>query len=76
MNKLMTRLEKLTEFQTRGENIRKRVEGLQAEGETLDKEFAEWMKRELGLTGQHHVSDILKVALETSIEPTSKIIAP
>jgi hypothetical protein len=74
VNKLMTRLEKLTEFQTRGANIAMRVKTLQTEGQSLDMEFNNWLKTELGLDGQHHVSEILKVALETSVEPTPKII--
>jgi hypothetical protein len=76
MSKIMKRLETLAEFKTKSENLRARTMGIQAEGEALDKAFAEWMTAEFGLKGQHHISDILKVALETSIEPTSKIIAP
>lgn len=74
MSKLMTRLEKLNDFKNRGDNLRARTVGLQAEGQALDTEFGDWLKTEFGLTGQHHVSEILKVALETSVEPTPRII--
>ena len=74
MSKLMTRLEKLSEFQKRGEAIKVRMAGLQADGAALDNEVGEWLEKELGLKGNHHITEILKVALETSVEPKPQII--
>ena len=74
MSKLMTRLEKLTEFQKRGDAIKARMAGLQADGNALDAEVGQWLETELGLKGNHHITEILKVALETSIEPKPQII--
>lgn len=68
MSKLMTRLEKLTDFQNRGENLKARALGLHAEQKALDDEFTKWLENEFGAKGQMHLSDILKIALETSYE--------
>ena len=76
MSKIMKRLEKLNDIHNRGANIKARAMGLQAESQVLDDELGKWLQEELGLSGQHHISEILKVALETSIEPKPKIITP
>jgi hypothetical protein len=71
MSKLMSRLAKLKEFQDKGENLRARSIGIEAEAQALDKEFAEFLKSELGVSGQNvHMSNVMFKLLEQSIEPT------
>lgn len=75
VSKVMERLKKLEEFDTRGAAIRARAQAIQNESQNLDVEFTKWLETELGLKGNHHISEILKIALETSFEP-SRIITP
>jgi hypothetical protein len=75
MSKLMTRLEALSEFQKRGADIKAKAAEYQRQAQALDKEFGEWLETEFKAQGDLHLSDILKLALESSIEP-SRIIKP
>jgi hypothetical protein len=71
MSKLMTRLAKLKEFQDKGDNLRARSVGIEAEAQALDKEFSEFLKAELGVSGQNlHMSGVMLKLLESSVEPT------
>jgi uncharacterized protein YhaN len=74
MSKIMTRLAKISEFEAKDRNISDRQNGLRAEADNLQKEIAEWMSTELGLSGNVTLPQILKTVLETSIEPASPSI--
>ena len=69
MSKVMERMEKLKSFKDRGDNLKARIAGYQADAENLDKELSDWMQSELGLSGQTHISEILIKTLESSFEP-------
>lgn len=71
MTKIMTRLEKLSDFQKRNHEISSRMMLLQAESQALENEFRTWMREEFQFPEdrQVHLIDIMKIALESSHEP-------
>lgn len=69
MSKLMNRLEKLDYFTTKQREFKTRLSALQIEMQATDKEFDDFLKAELQIEGQVHLSDVLKKVLETSYEP-------
>lgn len=75
MSKLTDRLEKLSEFGKRQEDFKARFAALEAEMQQSDREFDEFLKNDLGITGQVHLSEVLKTTLESTYEPNeSKLI--
>jgi len=67
----MSILEKLTYFETKGAEIKTKTEALNKEAQDLDKEFTQWIETTFGLTGQHHLSTILKNGIEQSYGKTN-----
>lgn len=71
MSKVMERLEKLEQFSRKTREAELALQN-------VNNEFDQWFKTEFGF-GEHNrpqrMSDIIKVVLESSIEP-SRIIAP
>lgn len=65
----MNRLEKLNQFTQKQREFKTRFESLQMEMQSADKEFNEFLEKDLGISGQVHLSQVLKTALETSHEP-------
>jgi len=61
VNKTMVRLEKLAEFQRRDNELKMKMN-------ELNQEISEFISKDLGVTGQATLVDIVKHALETSLE--------
>ena len=67
MSKLMSRLEKLSDLQKRDREIKLAMQ-------QLNKEIGEFIQNDLGMgEDQGTIVDILKIALESSIEPIIKL---
>ncbi len=72
MSKLFERLEKLKQFGQKQAEFKARVAGLNAEMQAADREFSEFMEKDLGVSGQLHISEVLKATLESTYEPTAE----
>ncbi len=72
MSKLMTRLDKLSQFKTRNDEAIAKIMKAKAEHDQVNTEFNDWVTEEFKIKpnaqGQIHLSEILKTALETTIE--------
>lgn len=68
MSDTMTKLEKLTELQARDKKIRD-------DQDQLNKDINAFMSTEFGLNGPATLVDIVKKAMESTVEP-SRIITP
>jgi hypothetical protein len=78
MSKLMTRLEKLSDFTKRDEELKARAKAISIEMDSLNNEFVEFIHTEFQMPKDQpmHMSAILKTALETSYEQSPRIILP
>lgn len=74
MSKLMTTLEKLDYFSKQHQALQAETSKLNKQAENLDKEWREWITA-LGLTGQVHFADVVKKAIEGTIDQP-RIVAP
>lgn len=77
MSKLMTRLEKLKEFERKDAEIKARAQALEIDARKLGDDFMTYMTTELGMSKdkQLHLAGILATVMESTIEP-SRIITP
>jgi hypothetical protein len=69
MSKLAQRLETLTQLITEDNSIK-------SQQEKLNQKISQFISDELGLKGPATLLDISKTLLETSFEPTPRIITP
>ncbi len=75
MSKLMDRLAKLEYFSKQHQEMQSTSRLLKEKGERLDQEWVDWIQNDLGMEGNVHIADVMKKALETSIEQ-SRIVSP
>lgn len=78
MSKLMTRLEKLTEFSRKDAELKTRARAIELDMQALNDEFIDYIHTEFQLPKDQpmHMSAILKTALESSYEQQPRIIIP
>ena len=78
MHKSTQMIEKINGYLERAANIKTRALGIQAENAALDADVDKWMKEDLGMSGNCHITEVIKAALEKSHDDanTTGQIAP